>query len=62
MDAIEDGDSDKNATKSTETQVTNEAAVEEESSSKSKELKKVFTSKSQFKEFIQFVKNGFKIK
>jgi hypothetical protein len=26
------------------------------------ELKKVFTSKSQFKEFINFIKNGFKIK
>ena len=28
----------------------------------STELKKVFTSKSQFKEFINFIKNGFKIK
>ncbi len=27
-----------------------------------RELKKVFTSKSQFKEFINFIKNGFKIK
>ena len=27
-----------------------------------KELKKVFTSKSQFKEFMNFIKNGFKLK
>jgi len=30
--------------------------------SKTEEFKKVFTSKNQFKEFIQFIKNGFKIK
>ena len=31
-------------------------------SSNSEEFKKIFTQKSQFKEFIRFVKNGFKIK
>ncbi|MCH2228839.1 MAG: tetratricopeptide repeat protein [Crocinitomicaceae bacterium] len=35
---------------------------EEDSSSTSEELKKVFTSKKQFGEFIKFIKNGFKIK
>lgn len=33
-----------------------------ETTSGSEEFKKVFTSRQQFKEFIQFVKNGFKIK
>lgn len=33
-----------------------------EGSSKSEELKKVFTSRKQFREFVQFVKNGFKLK
>ena len=31
-------------------------------STKTKELKKVFTSRSQFKEFLSFIKNGFKLK
>lgn len=35
---------------------------EEPASSNKEEFKKVFTSKSQFKEFLSFVKNGFKIK
>lgn len=35
---------------------------EEPVGSQTEELKKVFTSKSQFKEFIRFIKNGFKIK
>lgn len=33
-----------------------------QNSSTSKELKKVFTSRNQFREFIRFVKNGFKLK
>lgn len=41
-------------------QETTEAPKEDTTSSK--EFKKVFTSKNQFKEFIKFVKNGFKIK
>jgi Tfp pilus assembly protein PilF len=36
--------------------------IEEELGSTSQELKKVFTSRKQFREFINFVKNGFKIK
>ena len=36
--------------------------AEEEQTTASKEFKKVFTSKSQFKEFLRFIKNGFKIK
>ena len=40
-----------------------EAASEEpNASSNSEEFKKIFTEKSQFKEFIRFIKNGFKIK
>ena len=35
---------------------------EEESSTKGKEIKKIFTSRSQFKEFLRFIKNGFKLK
>ena len=35
---------------------------EPENNSTSKELKKVFTSKKQFGEFLRFLKNGFKIK
>lgn len=34
----------------------------ETTSSNSEEFKKIFTKKSQFKEFIRFIKNGFKIK
>ena len=34
----------------------------EKNISAGQELKKVFTSKSQFKEFLNFIKNGFKIK
>ncbi|XOV68814.1 MAG: tetratricopeptide repeat protein [Fluviicola sp.] len=37
-------------------------AQNDDSSNTSKELKKVFTSRQQFKEFVQFVKNGFKLK
>jgi Flp pilus assembly protein TadD len=35
---------------------------EENSADNSREFKKIFTKKSQFKEFIRFIKNGFKIK
>lgn len=35
---------------------------ETEDSNASKELKKVFTSRKQFREFMRFVKNGFKLK
>ena len=35
---------------------------EQEATRKSKELKKIFTSRSQFKEFLSFIKNGFKLK
>lgn len=44
---------------------TNETTTEpkgDENKSNSEEFKKIFTQKSQFKEFIRFVKNGFKIK
>jgi|TARA_B110000305_G_scaffold242067_1_gene319518 Flp pilus assembly protein TadD len=34
----------------------------DEAKTNSKEFKKVFTSKNQFKEFIRFIRNGFKIK
>ncbi|MFT6503690.1 MAG: Flp pilus assembly protein TadD [Crocinitomicaceae bacterium] len=34
----------------------------DETKTSSKEFKKVFTSKNQFKEFIRFIRNGFKIK
>ena len=34
----------------------------DETKTNSKEFKKVFTSKNQFKEFIRFIRNGFKIK
>ena len=36
--------------------------TEEAPSTNSEEFKKIFTKKSQFKEFIRFIKNGFKIK
>lgn len=36
--------------------------ITSEPSSASEEFKKVFTSKSQFKEFLRFIKNGFKIR
>jgi len=36
--------------------------VEKEKKSTSKELKKVFTSRQQFREFLKFIRNGFKIK
>lgn len=41
---------------------TSEPMAEEERKTSSKELKKVFTSRQQFREFIQFIRNGFKIK
>ena len=34
----------------------------DDSANNSDEFKKIFTKKSQFKEFIRFIKNGFKIK
>lgn len=37
-------------------------ATDVEDSNTSKELKKVFTSRKQFREFVQFVRNGFKLK
>lgn len=39
-----------------------EDSSKKDDSSTSKELKKVFTSRKQFREFVQFVKNGFKLK
>lgn len=36
--------------------------LNEEKQSNAKEFKKVFTSKNQFREFLKFVRNGFKIK
>ncbi len=38
------------------------ASETDKNNSNSEEFKKIFTQKSQFKEFIRFVKNGFKIK
>ena len=35
---------------------------EDQNSTKSEELKKIFTSRKQFKEFVQFVRSGFKLK
>ncbi|MDG1332959.1 MAG: tetratricopeptide repeat protein [Crocinitomicaceae bacterium] len=44
-------------------ETSNEPSTKEtEDGSNSEEFKKIFTKKSQFKEFIRFVKNGFKIK
>jgi Flp pilus assembly protein TadD len=40
----------------------NQTDVESDTSTNSGEFKKIFTQKSQFREFIRFVKNGFKIK
>ncbi len=39
-----------------------EGAIEKEEQSGAKEFKKIFTSTSQFREFIRFIKNGFKLK
>jgi len=45
-----------------ETKVINPNDQREKNISTGQELKKVFTSKNQFKEFMNFIKNGFKIK
>jgi hypothetical protein len=39
-----------------------EELQQEDAANNSEEFKKIFTKKSQFKEFIRFIKNGFKIK
>ncbi len=68
LDVIDDLDStDTDTKKDTSTATVEESDVvadqeETQNSSNSEEFKKIFTQKSQFKEFIRFVKNGFKIK
>jgi len=49
-------------TDATNEEVSNVEADQEGNSTTSKELKKVFTSRKQFREFIRFVKNGFRLK
>lgn len=66
LEVIDDLDRDSADEKSTganqnvASSATNE--TEEAPSTNSEEFKKIFTKKSQFKEFIRFIKNGFKIK
>lgn len=66
MDSLEaSGETRSNITRAVETKEENETPLEDDvdtDSSTGKELKKVFTSRRQFREFMQFVRNGFKIK
>lgn len=60
MDQLENGDAHSDSSNDEINDV--ETPKEFEASSRTVEMKKVFTSRKQFREFIQFVKNGFKIK
>ncbi|MFK7785286.1 MAG: tetratricopeptide repeat protein [Crocinitomicaceae bacterium] len=63
LEVIDDLDNQEADTaKESETQAHQSTKKQEEKSSNSEEFKKIFTKKSQFREFIRFVKNGFKIK
>jgi len=63
IDDLDHTDSEENKEQRVEnTPTTGSTEESTKSSSNSEEFKKIFTKKSQFKEFIRFVKNGFKIK
>lgn len=61
IDDLDNAENQKEETSSKQNEST-KAPTKEENNSNSEEFKKIFTQKSQFKEFIRFVKNGFKIK
>lgn len=61
MEQLENGESGMNVSK-TDISENEKPADENINSTHAQEIKKVFTSRKQFKEFIQFVKNGFRIK
>ncbi len=61
MDALESNDQPKDSTPP-KTETIEPAQQKEVSPSQAAEMKKVFTSRSQFREFVQFIRNGFKIK
>jgi Flp pilus assembly protein TadD len=63
IDDLDGKDSDSTEEVKTESPSAKEQTNDEsDTSTNSEEFKKIFTQKSQFKEFIRFVKNGFKIK
>ncbi len=61
MDDLENDKCDENKNASDATPI-DPSIVRDRNLSTASELKKVFTSKSQFMEFMNFIKNGFKIK
>lgn len=62
LEIVNDLDNEKPEIKEIEHQEINPNDQRQKNISTGEELKKVFTSKSQFKEFLNFIKNGFKIK
>ncbi len=62
VDDLEKGGSTEKAETVKERELISPEVQRDETVSAVSEFKKVFTSKSQFREFVRFVKNGFKIK
>lgn len=66
IDDLDDADDQRSDIETIESIEDTEMRLEheqtEKSANNSEEFKKIFTKKSQFKEFIRFIKNGFKIK
>lgn len=66
MDEMENKSGDHEKAEITEEATIEETEISEQATEKdpstSEEMKKVFTSRKQFREFIQFIKNGFKLK
>lgn len=60
MTELEQGNSSEKSSEPENSMHKEEAELTAEDTSAGQEFKKIFTSKKQFKEFVQFIKNGFK--
>jgi tetratricopeptide (TPR) repeat protein len=60
MTELEQGNSSDKSSEPEKSMHKEEAELTAEDTSAGQEFKKIFTSKKQFKEFVQFIKNGFK--
>lgn len=60
MTELEQGNSSEKSSEPENSMHKEEAELTAEDTSAGHEFKKIFTSKKQFKEFVQFIKNGFK--
>jgi len=60
MTELEQGNSSEKSSLRENSRREEEDKLTAEETSAGQEFKKIFTSKKQFKEFVQFIKNGFK--